>query len=107
MERDEPFDLAGRRALLVGGEQHGIREVWMHPHRAVASWVVRADGEAAVGTQVEVTPDVVSRAIQTADRRLQETALVALEHAVVLVEYRPGRKRRESVGRGPVDFEIE
>ena len=107
VERDEPFDLAGRRALLVGGEQHGIREVWMHPHRAVASWVVRADGEAAVGTQVEVTPDVVSRAIQTADRRLQETALVALEHAVVLVEYRPGRKRRESVGRGPVDFEIE
>jgi hypothetical protein len=56
---------------------------------------------------VEVTPDVVSRAIQTADRRLRETALVALEHPVALVEYRPGRKRRESVGRGPADFEIE
>jgi hypothetical protein len=107
VQRDEPFDLAGRRALLVGGEQQGIREVWIHPHRAVATWVVKADGEAALGAQVEVTPDLVSRALQTADRRLIETALVALEHPVVLVEYRPGRKRRESVGRGPVDFEIE
>ena len=104
---DEPFDLAGRRALLVGGERLGIRELWAHPHRAVASWTVRADGETAHGTQVEITPDVVARAIQTAERRLQETLLVALEHPVALVEYRPGRKRRESVGRGPVDFEIE
>jgi hypothetical protein len=104
---DEPFDLAGRRALLAGGERRGIREVWVHPHRAVASWTVRADGQVVLGTQVEVTPDVVSRAMQTADRRLLETMLVALEHPVVLAEYRPGRKRRESVGRGPVDFEIE
>jgi hypothetical protein len=104
---DEPFDLAGRRALLVGGERRGIRELWVHPHRAVASWIVRADGQVALGTQVELTPDVVSRAIQTADRRLLETMLVALEHPVALVEYRSGRKRRESVGRGPVDFELD
>lgn len=104
---DEPFDLAGRRLMLLGGERHGIREVWVHPHRAVASWVVRADGEAAEGVQVEVTPDLVARAIQTGGRRLHETAFAALEHPVALVEYRPGRKRRESVGRGPLDFEIE
>ena len=107
VQADDAFDLAGRRALLAGTEQRGIREVWIHPHRAVASWTVRADGDVALGAQVEVTPDVVSRALQTVDRRLQETVLVALEHPVVLVEYRPGRKRRESVGRGPVDFEVE
>jgi hypothetical protein len=107
VQPDQPFDLAGRRAMLVGGELRGIRELWVHPHRAVASWIVRADGDVALGTMVEVTPDVVSRTVQTADRRLLETALVALEHPVALVEYRPGRKRRESVGRGPVDFEIE
>ncbi len=107
VEDDAPFDLAGRRALLVGGERRGIRELWVHPHRAVASWLVRADGVVALGSQMEVTPDVVARVIQTADRRVLEMALVALEHPVALVEYRPGRKRRESVGRGPVDFEIE
>ena len=107
VEADEAFDLAGRRALLVGGERQGIRQLWVHPHRTVASWVVRADGTATVGSRIEVTPDVVSRAVQTPERRLLETVLVALEHPVVLVEYRPGRKRRESVGRGPADFEIE
>jgi hypothetical protein len=106
-ERDEQFDLAGRRALLVGGEQRGIHEIWVHPHRAVASWEVRADGESAVGTHVEVGSDTVARTIETAERRLLETTFVALEHAVVVVDYRAARKRRESVGRGPVDFEVE
>jgi hypothetical protein len=104
---DEQFDLAGRRALLVGSEVRGIRELWVHPHRAVASWVVRADGDVAVGTHITVGPDVVARTLETARRRLLETTFVALEHAALLVDYRPERKRRESVGRGPADFEIE
>ncbi len=107
VRHEEAFDLAGRRALLVGDERRGIRELWFHPHRAVASWIVRADGDLALGTRAEVTPDVVSRVIQTGDRRLLESAFVALEHPVALLAYRPGRKRRESVGRGPLDFEIE
>lgn len=107
IERDEPYDLAGRRALLVGGEQRGIRELWVHPHRVVASWAVKADGEFALGSRVEVTPDVVVRTIETSAHRLLETAFVALEHAALLVDYRPARRRRESVGRGPADFEIE
>lgn len=104
---DEQFDIAGRRALLVGGEVSGIRELWIHPHRAVASWVVKADGEVAVGSRIEVGADAVARTLETARRRLLETTFVALEHAVALVDYRPERKGRESVGRGPADFEIE
>ncbi len=107
VERDEPFDVAGRRALLVGSEERGIRELWVHPHRVVASWLVKADGDLAVGSRLEATPDVVARTLETPRRRLLETAFVALEHAVVLVDYRPARKGRESVGRGPMDFEIE
>ena len=104
---DEQFDLAGRRALLVGGEERGIRELWVHPHRAVARWTVRADGDVALGTHIEVGPDAVARTLETAGRRVLETTFVALEHAVLLVDYRPERKRRESVGRGPAEFEIE
>ncbi len=106
-ERDEAFDLAGRRALLLGSEQRGIRELWVHPHRVVASWVVRADGDLAVGSHVQAAPDVVVRTLDTPRRRLLETVFVALEHATAVVDYRPARKRRESVGRGPMDFEIE
>jgi hypothetical protein len=104
---DEPFDLAGRRALLAGGERRGIRELWVHPHRAVASWTVRADWEVAFGTHIEVGPNGVARTLETAGRRLLETSFVALEHPMLLVDYRPERKRRESVGRGPADFELE
>jgi hypothetical protein len=107
VREDEQFDLAGRRALVVGGELSGIREVWVHPHRAVASWAVKADGELAVGTGIVVGGDAVARTLETARRRLLETTFVSLEHAVVLVDYRPERKRRESVGRGPADFAIE
>ena len=107
VREDEPFDLAGRRALLVGGERRGIQELWVHPHRTVAWWTVRADGEVALGTQIEVGPSAVARTLETAWRRVLETSFVALEHAMLLVDYRPERKRRESVGRGPADFEIE
>ena len=107
VQEDEQFDVAGRRALLVGGERRGIGELWVHPHRTVAWWTVRADGEVAFGTHIEVGPNAVARTLETAGRRVLETSFVALEHAVLLVDYRPERKRRESVGRGPADFEIE
>jgi hypothetical protein len=104
---DAQFDLAGRRALVTGNEVTGIGELWMHPHRAVASWVVRADGEVASGTGIVVGSDAVARTLETTRRRLLETTFLSLEHAVLLADYRPERKRRESVGRGPADFEIE
>ena len=107
VREDEPFDLAGRRALLVGGERRGIQELWVHPHRTVAWWTVRADGEVALGRQIEVGPNAIARTLETAVRRVLETSFVALEHAMLLVNYRPERKRRESVGRWPADFEIE
>jgi len=106
-QAEVPYDLAGRRLVLVGDEVAGVRELWAHPHRAVASWTVRADGEALQGVHADVTPDLVVRTLQTPVRRLLETSFVALEQPVAIVEYRPGRKRRESVGRGPADFEIE
>ncbi len=106
VEADEGFDLAGRRALLVGGDRLGIREVWIHPHRAVAAWDVAVDGEPATGTRITVTPDVAVRTLETPRHRISETTFVALEHPIVLVEYHAARKGRASVGRSAAGVEI-
>jgi hypothetical protein len=106
VESDEQFDIAGRRVLLVGRDRTGIRELWAHPHRAVAAWDVAADGEPAHGTRITVTPDVVVRTLETPRRRLTETCFVALEQPLALVEYHATRKGRESVGRSPAGFEV-
>ncbi len=103
---DEPFDLAGRRTLLAGRERQGLAEIWMHPHRAVASWDVAADGEPAEAVHVAVTPDIVQRTLDTAKRRLTEVCFVALEHPLALVEYHAARKGRASLAQSPAQFEV-
>ncbi len=106
VEHEAPLDLAGRRALLCGAEREGLRELWIHPHRVIERWEVTADGEAAQGVQVRVSPDAVVRTLETPHRRLLETAFVALEHPVVVLDYHGARKGRESVGRDPPRVEL-
>jgi len=106
VEGDEPWDLAGRRQLVVGREASGIQEVWTHPHRTVAAWDVRADGESAQGIETTVSPDVVRRVLRAGRRRAEETTFVALEHAVTIVEYRRLRIRRESEPQEPLVLEL-
>lgn len=107
IDADEPFDLAGRRMVLLGRERGGVRELWAHPRRAAAGWKVVADGEEARGRHIVVTPDVVVRTLETSARRVVEASFVALEHPFALFEYYGARRGRESVGRGPAAFEIE
>jgi hypothetical protein len=106
-----PFDLAGRRALLLGHESRGIQEVWVHPHRVIASWETAADGEALSGAGIRVSPDAVQRTLETSRRRVSEHCFVALEHPVVVLDYQVQRKGRESVGREApllsIDFTID
>ena len=102
---DEPWDLAGRRQLVVGREASGIREVWTHPHRTVAAWDVRADGESARGVELTVSPDAVHRVLRAGDRCVEETTFVALEHPVAVVEYRSLRARRDPE-REPLALEL-
>ncbi len=103
---DHPFDLAGRRTVLVGRERRGPLELWTHPHRVIAAWDVAADGAPAPAARIHVAPDVIVRALETASRRITETWFVALEHPVAVVEYHAARRGRESVGRAPAAFEI-
>lgn len=102
---DEPWDVAGRRQLVVGREASGIQEVWTHPHRTVAAWDVRADGESARGVELTVSPDAFHRVLRGGDRRVGETTFVALEHPVAVVEYRSLRARRDPE-REPLALEL-
>jgi len=97
---DEPWDLAGRRQLVVGREAAGIREIWTHPHRAVSDWEVLVGGAAAPAGEVHVSADAVRRVLRAGRQRVEETTFVALEHPVTVVEYRSLRARREA---GPCD----
>jgi hypothetical protein len=106
VESDEPFDLSGRRALVTGSTRLGIREIRLHPHRAALDYGVVADGEPALGSRLETAGDVVQRTLASSSRRLVETVFAALEHPVVVLEYRPARRGRESVGRGPAGLEL-
>lgn len=103
---DAPYDLAGRRILVVGREEAGVREVWVHPHRVVSSWDVAADGEPLRAVRVVASPDAVVRTLDAAGGRVTETAFAALEHPVAVVEYAPARKGRTSIGRGPAELEV-
>ncbi len=107
VDADEPWDLAGRRLLVVGREASGIREMWAHPHRTVATWEVRAGGEVARSGEVAVGPDAVRRVLHAGRERVEELSFVALEHPVAVVEYRRVRTRRESAPREPLALELE
>lgn len=80
---DDPWTLAGRRILAVGGERTGLREVWAHPHRLARDVEVSVDGAAPVAAAVRVAPDDVTRRFSDGGT---ERVVAALEHPVVIWE---------------------
>ena len=91
---DTPYSLAGRRALVTGGEQAGVREVWVHPHRVLGGLAVTIGGEAPLVRDAQLAPTVVQRHLVSRTRIVEETVTTALEQPVVLLEY-----RAEKMGR--------
>ncbi|MBI1967793.1 MAG: hypothetical protein HYS40_07370 [Gemmatimonadetes bacterium] len=91
---DDPFTLAGRRALVVGAEQSGIVEIWMHPYRVLKGLAVTVGGETPLIRDAQITPVVVQRHLVSRARIVEETVTTALEHPIVFIEYRP-----EKIGR--------
>ncbi|HEU5359204.1 MAG TPA: hypothetical protein VFU45_08795, partial [Gemmatimonadales bacterium] len=78
---DDPWTLAGRRMLLVGSEQEGLREVWAHPHRVVRDVAVSVGGRPARGVSARIAPDQVGRVL--ADGGVERWT-AALEHPAML-----------------------
>jgi len=91
---DEATVLAGRRLLVVGGEQSGVREIWGHPWRLARDWRVEIGGETPLVRDAQIAPTVVQRHLVSRQRIVEETVTTALEHAVGLIEYRD-----EKIGR--------
>ena len=91
---DEATVLAGRRLLVVGGEQSGVREIWAHPWRLVQDWQVEIGGETPLVRDAQIAPTVVQRHLVSRQRIVEETVTTALEHAIALLEY-----RAEKIGR--------
>ena len=87
------FDVAGRRALIMGQENGGIEEFWVHPLR------VLRDLEAGIITdgtvfwlkdlpvQVEVRPESFTRIYQTPDGALKEIIFASLNKGGGVIHY--------------------
>lgn len=91
---DDPFTIAGRRALVVGGEQTGIREIWMHPFRVLRDLTVSVGGESPLIRDAQITPILLQRHLVSRARITEEAVTTALDHPVVLIDFRP-----EKIGR--------
>jgi len=104
---DEAFTVAGRRALVVGGEQGGVEEIWMHPYRVLKHLTVSVGGEAPLVRDVQITPAVVQRHLVIRQRIVEETVNAALEHPVVLLEYRAEKIGRARNVRVPAELLLQ
>jgi hypothetical protein len=91
---DEAVILAGRRILVTGGEQRGIQEIWAHPYRLLQGLTVSVGGESPLIRDAQITPVLIQRHLVSRARIVEEAVTTALEHPIVLLDYRP-----EKVGR--------
>ena len=101
---DEAITLAGRRVLVVGGEQRGIREIWAHPYRLLRDFTVTLGGEAPLVRDAQITPLLVQRHLVSRARIVEEAVTTGLDHPIVLLDYRPEKVGRARGLRTPVDL---
>jgi glycogen debranching enzyme len=80
---EDPFTLAGRRALVAGREGSGCDEVWVHPVRALRGFrVVDGEFESAVVTSLGV-----ERTLRIAHATVTERIHVPRDLPAALFEY--------------------
>ncbi len=81
---DDPWTLAGRRMLLIGGERSGLHEAWSHPVRIACDVrLTFAGGEPEVAG-VRVAPDEIVRTIRVGPHTVTERWSTALELPVLI-----------------------
>ncbi len=78
------WDLPGRRAVLLGTVDAGLREAWIHPYRVMQDVTLRVDGSATTAVSLTVTPEQVVRCSVANSFEVTERWTAALEHPVVV-----------------------
>lgn len=109
LTRNEPrtdfFDVAGRRALIMGKENGGIDEMWVHPFRVLRDYqagIVSGDSIAwlqNLPVRIKVRPESFHRVYSTKYGELKETIFPSLWKAGGVVHY-------EFSGAVPMDLVI-
>ena len=88
------FNAAGRRALVMGKENGGIDEVWVHPFRILRDYqagIVTGDSVAWLKNvifQVEIRPESITRIYKTPFGKLREIIFPSFERGGAIVHYR-------------------
>ena len=101
---DDAVTLAGRRVLVVGGEQRGITEIWMHPYRVLQDLTVTIGGESPLIRDAQITPVVMQRHLVSRSRIVEEAVATALDHTIAFIDYRPEKVGRARGIRLPTDL---
>ncbi len=97
LEREEAtanfFDVAGRRALIMGKEKGGLDEVWIHPIRILRDFkvaVVRQDTLYwlhEIPARIEVRPESFTRFYDLGEGILKEMIFPSLERGGGVIHY--------------------
>jgi glycogen debranching enzyme len=99
--QDDPFTIAGRRALVLGGERRGPTQIWIHPLCVfTGGFALRVDEEVPAVRSVEIAPEQLVRHLQTRTRYVEERIFVPLNEPSVVIEYRYRR-----LGKARADLE--
>lgn len=91
---DAPFTIAGRRALVVGSEGQGIRDIWVHPLGVVTGGVrLTIGGAIPDALRVQLSPSGIRRTLRAGDSVLIERITPAIEASCVHLAYEPSGAR--------------
>lgn len=91
--KDNFFDVAGRRVLIMGKEDGGIDEIWAHPFRVLRDYetgIVTEDSVAWLKNmplRIEVRPESFTRIYTIPGGSLREEVYASLQSAGGIVHY--------------------
>ena len=94
--RNQFYDVAGRRALVMGRENGGIDELWVHPFRVVRDFMTGlVSGDSIrwlrdVPVSVDVRPESFTRTYTTGAGLLKEVVFPSFRRGGALVHYEWG-----------------
>ncbi|MCK4447562.1 MAG: hypothetical protein KAW56_10835 [Candidatus Marinimicrobia bacterium] len=91
--QDNFFDIAGQRALVMGKENSGIDELWVHPFRVLRNFQTGIVVKNKVvwlnhlPVKIELRPESLTRIYQTEYGKLKEVIYPSLSRAGAIVHY--------------------